>query len=668
MNGQLLAERYRVVGTSYRTTLGEAVLAEDTHRPGYPQCVIKKLHPFTDGPRTPQMVHLLLKAKIKLLARLGNSDRVPAIVDFFRSGADSYLVEAFIPGTSLTAEILPNAPWTEARAIAFLQEMLEILVIVHRQQVIHQDIQPANILRRQNDGRLVLTNFRLVEEITTPAADLRSRSLPPPTLDAPIYKAPEQFEYHAQPGSDLYAVGMIAIQALTGLSVEQLPTLRQTNGSGLAEWQWRPYAPMDRRLAALLDRLVQQDDHQRYASASEALFDLKQLLEEASGLVPTLFSAETVSGEADATDLAVPSLAIPAPQHSAALTLADSRPDTSLTSYAPAVPEVVTVLQRPNRWNPWVVLGTILLLLGGGAVVFHSHIVQTAIAAYNQQQGINKLEQKDYAGAIASLSQAIQLNGNAGEPYLQRGLAHYQAGDLQAALTDLTQTIQFAPNTADAYFYRGTVRLDLGDGVGAIQDYDRAIALQPGKALFYLNRGNALAALGQEAEAIADYTRSLERDPKLASAYVNRCLSHSNLNQQPEAIADCTQAIALRPSHAFAYQNRGLAYRRQGNWKQALADLTLAVRITPKDADPYYNRGLIRLEMGDQSGAIADFDTAIQLNPAHTLVYYDRGLARAKAGDRTNAIQDLQQAAKLCLDQGRIACYQDANYQLSRLK
>ncbi|HBL10236.1 MAG TPA: hypothetical protein DD379_02140 [Cyanobacteria bacterium UBA11162] len=91
------------------------------------------------------------------------------------------------------------------------------------------------------------------------------------------------------------------------------------------------------------------------------------------------------------------------------------------------------------------------------------------------------------------------------------------------------------------------------------------------------------------------------------------------------------------------------------------------MQLSPDEADPYYNRGLARKELGDNQGAIADYTQAIKRNSNHALAYYDRGLAHANVGNRQSAIKDLQQAAKLCLDLGRLGCYEDAQYHLKRL-
>jgi hypothetical protein len=72
-------------------------------------------------------------------------------------------------------------------------------------------------------------------------------------------------------GSDLYAAGMVAIQALTGHAPQMLPVDGQTG-----EWQWRPHWVSD-PLAAILTKMVRQDWLQRYRTATEVMEALHPL-------------------------------------------------------------------------------------------------------------------------------------------------------------------------------------------------------------------------------------------------------------------------------------------------------------------------------------------------------------------------------------------------------
>jgi tetratricopeptide (TPR) repeat protein len=177
--------------------------------------------------------------------------------------------------------------------------------------------------------------------------------------------------------------------------------------------------------------------------------------------------------------------------------------------------------------------------------------------------------------------------------------------------------------------------------------------------------------MGDEAGAIDDYTAaiSLDSNPETkADAYLNRCLSRSNLEDYAAALSDCDDAVNLRPNNSLAYENRGLVKRRLNDFQGAIQDFSIAIQINSSAPEPYYNRGLTRQDLGDFAGALDDFNQTIQLNPKHPLALYDRGLLYAEMGEPDRAIADLETVASACLDVSRLGCFDDAQYQLEKLR
>ncbi|WP_309228804.1 serine/threonine-protein kinase [Microcoleus sp. FACHB-831] len=629
MIGRLLDGRYRIVEVLGSGAFGRTYLAADTRRPGQPQCVVKQLQPPHDNPQLFKTALRLFKREAETLEKLGKHDQIPQLLAYFEDSKQFYLVEEFVPGHPLTQEIVAGQPLTEAAAIRLLLDVLEILVFVHGQGVIHRDVNPSNIIRRQTDGKLVLIDFGSVKEVSTQI--LNSQGQMPRTIatGTPAYMPMEQFQGHPQFSSDIYAVGMIAIQALTGLPAGDLPKLQNqkpqdspNDNAGKVVWQHR--ANVSPELAEIIDKMVCSYFGHRYQSAIEVLNGLVQ--------VGVKFG-------------------IPSP----------------LQSIVSAKQKVEPVRRRGVNWL--VLGGTAALLIAGGlAFALYSRFPDTLMAQKLISQGVDKGKAGNYQGAIADYNQALKVKPDNSAAYYHRGAAYYSQGQRQQALDDFTQAIQINPQYAEAYNHRGKARFDVGDDQGSLKDFNQAIQLDPKLASAYVGRGNVRAGLGNEQQAIEDYNKAIQLDPKEPKTYLNRCLSHSNIGEQQQAVEDCTQAIQLKPNYAFAYQNRGLARRRLGDVQGAIEDFNVAIQIDPQDADPYYNRGISRSELGDKQGAIEDFNQAIARNTNHALVYYDRGLVRASVGDKQGAIKDFQQSAKLCLDQGKLSCYKDAQYQIGRLQ
>ena len=114
---------------------------------------------------------------------------------------------------------------------------------------------------------------------------------------------------------------------------------------------------------------------------------------------------------------------------------------------------------------------------------------QTAEEYYNQ--GYAKFESKDYSGAIADYTKAIELNPKYTFVYYNRGLAKNLLKDFRGAKVDFTKAIEIDPADAKLYGNRGIAKANLKDYQGAIVDYTKAIELDSAYALAYHNRGIA---------------------------------------------------------------------------------------------------------------------------------------------------------------------------------
>ena len=239
------------------------------------QCVVKQLKPRSDHPKTLEVARRLFNREAEILNRLGHCDRIPRLLAYFEHEQDFFLVQELIEGADLSTEIIPNQPWSEAKVITLLQDILEVLLVVQQHGVIHRDLKPSNLMRRAKDGKIVLIDFGSVKQVSTQIVDTTGQVKPTVAVGTKTYMPMEQIM--GRPGfySDIYAVGVIIIQALTGVSPKQVPIDRD------GELMWRTklnkninYNP---RMLDIIDKMVRYRCQERYASASSVLEDLQQL-------------------------------------------------------------------------------------------------------------------------------------------------------------------------------------------------------------------------------------------------------------------------------------------------------------------------------------------------------------------------------------------------------
>ncbi|MDY6901906.1 MAG: serine/threonine-protein kinase, partial [Cyanobacteriota bacterium] len=267
----LLSNRYRITRVLAQGGFGCTYLAKDTQLPGLPTCVVKQLMPARRDTRFLQVARRLFDSEAEILQLLGKHNQIPELYAFFEEEKEFYLVQQFIPGHPLTDELPPHKDVkSEAEVIKMLKELLEILAFIHQRQVIHRDIKPANIIRCNQDNRLVLIDFGAVKLMQPQSKD--QTELATIAIGTRGYTPPEQFAGHPRLSSDIYALGMIAIQSLTGLLPHELQPNPHTGNV-----EWKEWAKVSDKLAAILDKMVQYHASERYKSAIEALEDLKSV-------------------------------------------------------------------------------------------------------------------------------------------------------------------------------------------------------------------------------------------------------------------------------------------------------------------------------------------------------------------------------------------------------
>jgi eukaryotic-like serine/threonine-protein kinase len=250
--------RYQIIKRLGKGGFAHTYLAKNLTAPGEPQCVVKQLRPRVEHPRMLQ----LFKLEAAILARFKHS-QIPQTVECFEHQGDFFLVQDFVAGDDLTKEFTIGHQWSEAKVVQFLQEMLKVLGYVHQKQAIHRDVKPANIIRRWDNGKLCLIDFGAVQDLAGDA--------PATVVGTPGYQAPEQAEGVATFSSDIYALGMTAIQFLTGQYPLHLP--KNSEGAVL----WRGLTSISDRLAVILEGMTQVDEIERYESTSAVLAALSTL-------------------------------------------------------------------------------------------------------------------------------------------------------------------------------------------------------------------------------------------------------------------------------------------------------------------------------------------------------------------------------------------------------
>jgi serine/threonine protein kinase len=207
MRGKLVGDRYHLDSVLGEGGMGVVYLAKDTV---LDRSVALKI--FRDGMEDKART----ATETQLLASLNH----PALVTLFDAHvaeeAPRYLVMEYVDGPTLQSVLTagPLPPMTVAR---IARDLAEALHVVHRAGIVHRDVKPSNVLLRPSSVPGEEFHAKLADFGIAYLLDSTRLTLPGTVIGTAAYLSPEQVTGGAPgPASDIYSLGLVLIEALTG--------------------------------------------------------------------------------------------------------------------------------------------------------------------------------------------------------------------------------------------------------------------------------------------------------------------------------------------------------------------------------------------------------------------------------------------------------------------
>jgi formylglycine-generating enzyme required for sulfatase activity len=259
----LLKDRYQAVKLIGQGGFGRTFLARDLDKPSKPYCVIKQFFPSAQGTNNIEKASELFAQEAERLEQLGKHPQIPELFAYFvTDDGQQYLVQEYVAGENLLEELKNHGVYREAEVKDLLIEILNILKFVHENQVIHRDIKPDNIIRRNSDQKLVLVDFGAAKYIRSQSA----LNVTGTVIGSAQYCSPEQARGKPIFASDLYSLGVTCIHLLTQVDAFQLFDISEN------DWVWRDYLvdnPVSEQFGQVLDQLIAMGLKKRFANVQE---------------------------------------------------------------------------------------------------------------------------------------------------------------------------------------------------------------------------------------------------------------------------------------------------------------------------------------------------------------------------------------------------------------
>ena len=674
--GHVIGERYRLIRYLGGRSGIYTYLADNLWRKYQSPCVLKQIRLHGGDPNNLQAAERRFSSELPILERLGYHDRIPQLWDHFEANEEFYLVQEYINGESLEQKLKHNNRLSEESVISLLQNTLSVLAFIHKHRVIHRNIKPSNLIIRHSDEKVVLIDFGVLKEI----ASLTAATAFEPITKTEAYIPPEQIAGRPNISSDLYALGLAAIQSLTGKHPYELPRNEQTG-----EIIWRQGLEVNRKLAKILDRMICLDVGKRYQSAELILGELNKLSPNTTSYIqplePTSYSEGRISYSTQTSGLEriplggdkkigaihiaiaiagmlslIASLEFFSPtirplyhwyQGKQALS---ENPETALQKFQKAIDI------QPKQARSWK---------GRGDALYRLERFPEALSAYEEAIQLNPNNSQAWKGrgdalyrlerftaALAAYEKALKLEPANAATLNRKGRALYKLELYQPAFIAQEEAIAIDPNNAQYLSDYGTSLIGLGKYEDALAAYNKAQVIEPLDPQLWQNKALALQYLRrpQEAnrvyqEAVRTYDKVLKRKPDNTIAWIDRGHVLSKLRRTEEAVASYEQAIKIKPDSHLAWVGKGNALFTLGRHQEALSALEKALEIKPDSYLTWHNKGsLLRDGLKDVLAAVNAYDRAIALNPNFYPAWRDRGFALIQNKQYSEAIKSFKRA------------------------
>ncbi|HEX7059272.1 MAG TPA: PASTA domain-containing protein [Solirubrobacterales bacterium] len=267
--GSVVDGRYRVLQRLGSGGMADVWLAEDTHLQR--RVALKVLHSRFVQDRE-------FVERFRREAEHAAGLQHPNVVAVFDRGefeGTYYIAMQYVEGNSLKALI--DAGLAPEQAVHLVRQVLEAARFAHRHGVVHRDLKPQNVIV-DPEGKAVVTDFGIARAGASEITQAGS------VMGTPHYLSPEQAQgMDVTPVSDLYSIGVILYEALTGRVPFEAESAVAIAMKQVSQTPQRP-SSIDPQVSPALDavvmRALEKDPGQRFQSADAFIAALDAAMKE----------------------------------------------------------------------------------------------------------------------------------------------------------------------------------------------------------------------------------------------------------------------------------------------------------------------------------------------------------------------------------------------------
>jgi len=642
-----LGERYDLEDVLGEGGMGTVYQARD--RKHDRKVAIKTIHPdFVD-----HMGLSRFRREIQVTAALRHPYILP-LIDSGAAGRFLYYIMPCVEGESLRGKLGREGRLPVSEAVAIAVDVAEGLEHAHRIGIVHRDIKPANILL--DGGHGLICDFGVAKAVSEAAGGPRHEAITGTgrAIGTPAYMAPEQFLGDATPQSDVYALGAVLFEAITG---SQWPIAGQSD----PDW-----SDVDPELQPVLRKALNLRPEDRWPDAGSFRQGLLFWQTNPGGLpVP-----ESAPGLVARMRRLLFGAARPEPARKsiAVLPLKNLSRDEDTEVFADGITE--DIIAHLSRIRDLKVISR--------TSIMRYKVVDRPLKQIGQELGVASLlegsvrRSGDRLRIVSQLFDAESEECRWAETFdrdltdifaVQSEVAQRIASSLEATISDaeLSMIRRRPTHNVEAHklYLRGRYLWNrrTKDGLaGAARAFSEAIELDPGYAPAHAGLADTRLLLGAYgympelkavAEAKASIETALEKDERLAEAHASLGqVYRTERNWEAEERA-YRRAIELNPNYATAHQWYATLLAALGRHDEAAREIGIAQDLDPLSGAIGVTAGSLLCLKRDYAAAIDQLHRTLELDPDYFSPHAWLINACGASGQREAAMEAYEKVAEL---------------------
>jgi tetratricopeptide (TPR) repeat protein len=620
-----------------------------------------------------------------ILARQITHKNVIRIFDLGMAEGTKFITMEYVEGRDLKTILKERTKLPPEEAADIMLQVCAGLDAAHKENVVHRDLKPPNIMI-DIQGRILVMDFGLALSTEAAAGMTRTGAL----MGTPDYMSPEQATGDkVDARSDIFSLGIIFYEMLTGTVPFEAESLLKTLRRRIDE-KAKPPIELEPQIPQALNDMIMKclatDPADRYQSTAELLTDL-----------------EIFKGITPASGVTAPALAMMAASSTwkwitvslaVLLVIAGTILVWQMNKKPPAKRKTLTVLVADfaNQTGDTVFGGSLEpmfnIALEGATFISAFNRGEARKLAGHLPHPTDKLDEQSarlialsqslgaiVTGSLTHQGKGYKLSVKAIDAVSGKGIG---SADVNAATKDAV--LLAVPKLA------ARIRKALGDATPESAQLTASLGAFTAASLEVVHQyGIAMEQqfAGKMEEALRSFSKAAELDPNFARAYSGMSATSGNLGR----LADAEKYIKLAMQHVDRMterermRTRGLYYRGVGDWPKcieeygelvkqypadyighamlgvcfgasrnipkALEEARRAVEIFPRGAGQRMNLSLFASYAGDFPAGEREAQTVLQTNPSYEKAYLTLAYSQLGQGQSAQAAETYQKLEKI---------------------